>query len=264
MKFRKFIKESLKDMDKRCPKCDNLLNDMGTCPYCDHGEEDAPELEEAVSCDYHVEQFAESWYGVADCKGKFCKENNKPVFFKTADEATTYIESLTKKTTVTEAMSNREKLKAAYPELNFDSPMTEEVVEEELSNKEKLLRAYPELNFDKPVMEESLTETMSIRDRLKAAYPELNFDKTVEESIDPKDDDPKDDDPEDDEIEFDNVFEDNFEEYDDEYDIDDADADYAHAALYGGDLTYCKHCGTRLERNEWGGYCPECDKDDIE
>lgn len=399
MKFRKFIKESLKDMDKRCPECNNLLNDMGTCPYCDHGEEElnealyhgkqfntylstlfsqrnaikrakdlynengdkvdfeeggwkiscgedgvairegskpalvlstdmfrwerpfghlAPSLQatvmkpvhgvflgqdsikqsytdneirfknpkpeqmeliyfyataiqegkldelldkadkfihesltESASCEYRVEQFADDWYGIADSKGKFYKENGKQKFFKSSDEAEEYIKTMCS-SSVNEAMSNKEKLKAAYPELNFDASVTESVVVEEISNREKLLRAYPELNFDNAVVEESLTEKMSVRDRLKAAYPELNFDTTVTESarLDPED-----------EIE---EFDDYSFDYDDDYDFDDVEADYAHASLYGGDLTYCKHCGTRLERNEWGGYCPECDKDDID
>lgn len=34
------IKESVADMDKRCEKCNTLLNDGGTCPKCDDGEED--------------------------------------------------------------------------------------------------------------------------------------------------------------------------------------------------------------------------------
>ena len=32
--------ESLEDMDNRCEKCNTLLNDQGTCPKCDDGEED--------------------------------------------------------------------------------------------------------------------------------------------------------------------------------------------------------------------------------
>lgn len=51
-------------------------------------------------------------------------------------------------------------------------------------------------------------------------------------------------------------------EYDDDYDIDDVEEDRIHAALYGGDLTYCKYCGERLKRNEWGGYCPTCDSEE--
>ena len=34
------VGESIEDMDKRCEKCNTLLNDGGTCPKCDDGEED--------------------------------------------------------------------------------------------------------------------------------------------------------------------------------------------------------------------------------
>lgn len=40
------LSESVDDMDKRCPECNTLLNDMGKCPRCDEGEED--ELNEAM------------------------------------------------------------------------------------------------------------------------------------------------------------------------------------------------------------------------
>lgn len=95
--------ESLNDMDKRCEKCNTLLNDSGTCPKCDDGEEDY--------------------------------EDN---------------------TDLDEELSNKEKLKRAFPELNFDKPMNEEHVEEALSNKEKLKRAFPELNFDAPALTEAI------------------------------------------------------------------------------------------------------------
>lgn len=35
--------ESVDDMDRRCEKCNTLLNDGGTCPKCDDGEEDLDE-----------------------------------------------------------------------------------------------------------------------------------------------------------------------------------------------------------------------------
>lgn len=229
MKFKKFIKEAMEDTSDRCPECNNLLNDEGTCPYCDHGETELAEslTTDKINSEYHVEQFAENWYGVSDSKGGFYKENNKPLFFESVQRAEEYAQKLN-----------------ASIDSDSTSELVEttEVIEEELSNKEKLLRAYPELNFDTPVVEELLNETISIRDKLKAAYPELNFDNSVVENVIPE--------------------EDNFTDYDDDYDVeDDIDADYAHSALYGGDLTYCKHCGTRLVRNEWGGYCPECDEE---
>lgn len=39
------LNESVDDMDKRCEKCNTLLNEIGKCPKCDDGEED---LDEAV------------------------------------------------------------------------------------------------------------------------------------------------------------------------------------------------------------------------
>lgn len=217
--------ESVSDMDKRCEKCNTLLNDGGTCPKCDDGEEDY---------------------------GDETKDMN-------------------------EEMSVRERLKAAYPELNFDSPMHENCVKEELTNREKLLRAFPELNFDSTTIEESVvTEKMSNREKLKAAYPELNFEGTVEEGLigdisvnldasgssvgflggtagaagisESTDNDP----------------EDEFDDYDDEYDFeDDVEMDRRHAALYGGDRMYCD-CGRKLSYDEYGSYCPVCDPKDPE
>lgn len=177
--------ESLDDMDKRCEVCNTLLNDAGSCPKCDEGEED---------------------YG---------------------DE-------------IKEDLSIRDKLLKAYPELNFDTPIDESCKTEELSNKEKLKRAYPELNFDTdPVVESancetSIEEELTNSQKLKAAYPELNFDTVtpVEESMDEYD-------------------------YDDEYDIDDVEQDRRHAALYGGERSYCD-CGKKLSYDEYGSYCPEC------
>ena len=209
MKFRKYLREcvettgitldeSISDMDRRCEKCNTLLNDGGTCPKCDDGEED---------------------YG---------------------DE-----KDLEESVTLTE-LTNREKLKKAYPELNFDDTanITEDVHQEALSNKEKLKRAYPELNFDEP---ETMTEDISNKEKLKRAYPELNFDTKLTESEADEDED----------------FEDMI--YDDEYELedDDVEMDRAHAALYGGDRMYCD-CGHLLSMNEWGSYCPVCDPQDPE
>ena len=45
----KTLTESVADMHKRCEKCNTLLNDGGTCPKCDDGEEDyGDELNEAI------------------------------------------------------------------------------------------------------------------------------------------------------------------------------------------------------------------------
>lgn len=200
--------ESIDDMDKRCEKCNTLLNDSGTCPKCDDGEEDY--------------------------------EDNS------ADK-------------LEEELSNKEKLKRAYPELNFDKEaVTEEccVTEqiEELSVRERLKRAYPELNFDSAatVTEEcdsnkTIEEELTNREKLQRAYPELNFDSPS----------------------FDNVQEsfeedDMFSDYDDEYDIDDdVEMDRRHAALYGGDRMYCD-CGHKLSFNEYGSYCPVCSPVDFD
>lgn len=122
MKFKKYVKESIEDMHKRCEKCNTLLNDGGTCPKCDDGEED---------------------YG---------------------DE-------------LEEALTNSEKLKRAYPELNFDNPVEESVKCEELSNMEKLIQAYPELEESTPITESAESNL----DKLKRAYPELNFDEPLTE-----------------------------------------------------------------------------------
>lgn len=194
--------ESVEDMDRRCDKCNTLLNDGGTCPKCDDGEED---------------------YG---------------------DESTT----------MNEDMSVREKLKAAYPELNIDVPVHEACVNEELSNKEKLLRAFPELNFDgDSSLEEAITTSiMSNREKLKAAYPELNFNDSSEY-------------PDETSLkyeEFDTMPENDF-LYDDDYELeDDVEMDRRHAALYGGDRMYCD-CGRKLAYNEFGSYCPHCDPQDM-
>ena len=40
------VTESVYDMDKRCEKCNTLLNDGGTCPKCDDGEEDYEDRDE--------------------------------------------------------------------------------------------------------------------------------------------------------------------------------------------------------------------------
>ena len=209
MKFKKFIKESIEDMDRRCPECNTLLNDGGTCPKCDDGEED---------------------YG---------------------DEIPAKIDESTQHT----ELSNKEKLMRAFPgEFNFDTStsITEDVQQEELTNKEKLLKAYPELNFDNDVITEeksdstSIEEDLSAKEKLERAYPGVfNFDNIVEAiSDDEYDDDDKD--------------------YDDDFDFDDVEEDRRHASLYGGDLTYCKHCGRKLARDEWGGYCPDCDSEEFD
>ena len=191
--------ESVEDMDKRCPECNTLLNDGGTCPKCDDGEEDYGDeddkmsITESTSC-CEVEKFGK-WFVIKNSDGTYAENSDgTPKIFKSEKEAT---ENIT--TTINEELSVREKLKKAYPELNFEdtpSPVTESVVSEELSNKEKLKRAFPELNFDST--ESGVTE---------------DYDTDVDEYDDDIDDD--------------------------YYDLDDVEQDRVHAALYGGDRMYC-------------------------
>ena len=225
--------ESIEDMDKRCEKCNTLLNDMGTCPKCDDGEED------------YVDSSKES----------------------------TVEESIQ-----TEELSNKEKLKRAFPELNFDEKLvTEEVKVEELSNKEKLKRAYPELNFDAEPVVETIQEALSVREKLLKAYPELNFDKESDRDLNEKVSCQSDEEDSDDIQEgfgiptpfqvvsnlvknFTEDIEGDLDDYDDDYELedDDVEQDRVHAALYGGDRMYCD-CGEKLHFNEYGSYCPVCD-----
>lgn len=119
--------ESLSDMDRRCETCNTLLNDNGTCPKCDDGEEDYGDEVKSKSCEHCFN----------------------------------------------EDLSVREKLKAAYPELNFDTPvMTEACVTEDLSNKEKLIKAFPGV-FDFEATE-SVTEELD-------DYSEYDDDYTMDD-----------------------------------------------------------------------------------
>ena len=357
MKFKKFIKESIEDMDKRCPECNTLLNDSGTCPKCDDGEEDyGDELNEGVGADiiHKIKEFltpvAESdengWAttitsivdnipdntaddlfdavktkfgtvrvkdsdkeGFSDSTGldipetedtledifDFAEENNvteNPDATKAMVVAGLTVASIIEPTPVLEMLTSYiAKLPSNVvakivnvlnklglmesPISGFTrtvktigsklAPVEEEVKCEELSNLEKLKRAYPELNFDNTLVEdakeepviddtiventdaseesaiqESIEEELTNIEKLKRAYPELDLDESVETEDDI----------------------DEYSDYDDDYSFDDVEEDHIHAALYGGDLTYCKDCGSRLERNEWGSYCPECDAED--
>ena len=186
MKFKRYIKESIDDMDKRCPECNTLLNDGGTCPKCDDGEEDYGD-EQFEGCEgYRARKYGAYWFGITGPDDLMLRdEENKLILFKTKDEANKYIEDNCKKPLV-ETMSNLEKLKAAYPELNFDEPMTEEVVTEELSNWEKLVRAYPELETEELITEGCVEEELTNSEKLKRAFPELNFDEPVVEEVESK------------------------------------------------------------------------------
>lgn len=375
MKFKKLIKESIEDMDKRCPECNTLLNDMGTCPKCDDGEEDyGTEVEEACT-KYRVKKYGAYWFGILGPDELLLRDDSgKLILFRTKNKAQKFADE--KCDVLTEEMSVREKLKAAYPELNFDTPtveeqpITEQVVEE-LSNKEKLKRAFPELNFgdelneavgadllktlkdamtvlskdDKNTWATTVTQVVDVIpdnfaddlfDQIKEKFSNVRLthaDKkkvsdvgnfTDEETgdtvgnildfVENKEDIDKN--PEFTKtlvmvvlgiiavIEPTPVLEiitgivsqlpatvvdkvvsvmqslsaggiaksligkffnkneeavaEAYSEYDDDYDFDDVEEDRVHAALYGGDLTYCKDCGTKLVRTMWGGYCPEC------
>lgn len=345
---------------------------------------------------------------------KFIKESfeNTSKHCVECDSQLTENDSFSEYDKIEEKLSNLEKLKRAFPELNFENSYTEEVIKEDLSNWEKLVRAYPELDtYESEIIHEELSNI----EKLKAAYPELNFDNHIAEKDtlneatgadtahavkDAMDRIAKDDskqwaktaseiisiipdnladelfdaaktklsnirlngttkknissnlgleiDENKDTVgelfdyaeketgvkknpeltktfiitvlsviaiieptpvveiltliisalpadliasvldiiaklnpavitgnfiknsinnknqqkqEVAESFEEDtyFDEYDDDYSFDDVEEDRAHAALYGGDLTYCRHCGTKLKRNEWGGYCPECD-----
>lgn len=122
MKFKKYIRKSIEDMNKRCEKCNTLLNDSCTCPKCDDGEED------------YRDELKESMTNLEKLKKAFPELNFD--------------------SNINEELSNTEKLKRAYPELDFTNSVTEEVVKEELSNWEKLTKVYPELLVET----ESLTE----------------------------------------------------------------------------------------------------------
>lgn len=229
--------ESVEDMDKRCERCNTLLNDMGTCPKCDDGEEDY-------------------------------EDNPK--------------ESTIEDSIQTEELSNKEKLKRAFPELNFEEDIVTEACQtEELSNKEKLKQAYPELNFDVEPVVETVQEDLSVREKLLKAYPELNFSKDLNRDLNEKVCSASDDSCDTDEIQessnssntaqvVENTLkssvteelEADIDDYDDEYELeDDVEQDRAHAALYGGDRMYCD-CGEKLHFNEYGSYCPICDPQD--
>lgn len=269
--------ESIDDMNKRCEKCNTLLNDAGTCPKCDDGEEDyEDEIKEACS-DYHVKKYGAYWFGIVGHEGLMLRdENNKLRLFKNKADAQKFIDETCNN--LKEDMSVREKLKAAYPELNFDNPVTEDCVKGELSNKEKLKRAFPELNFDKEPLTEGTraalatkvhnakNEAFSAREKLKAAYPELDFgDNANEGSVNRNLDTSS---PSVGLVEStgeslnSSLNPDEF-DYDDDYEMDDVEQDRAHAALYGGDRMYCD-CGKKLSYDEWGSYCPDCNPPDSD
>lgn len=164
MKFKRYIKEAIQeetpkdlvlepeaevveeavatvsDMEHRCEKCDTLLNDMGSCPKCDEGEEDYGDMDESLSVREKLQRaYPELDFDKHDIVTEDC---------------------------VKEELSAKEKLEAAFPgEFNFNE-VPEDIkeepeatsVEDGLSNKEKLEKAFPgEFNFNKSV-EKTVTE----------------------------------------------------------------------------------------------------------
>lgn len=153
------VTESIEDMDKRCEKCNTLLNDGGTCPKCDDGEEDYGDeiKEELTNKEKLLRAYPELNFDMPDPE---LSEDVK-----------------------TEALSNREKLLRAFPELNFDTPVSsinEGSCKEELSVRDKLKAAYPELNFDNEVNEEIMPDPQE--DELDSWYDdEYDIEDDVEE-----------------------------------------------------------------------------------
>lgn len=162
-----------------------------------------------------------------------------------------------------------DKLVKAYPELEEETSVEDDVVEELVETAAT-------------VTEEVITEEKTPWDKLVDTYPEL-AESAVEESFDEEGNRehcdkcgttlndggtcPECDDGEEDYAESIDPDVDSF-EYDDEYDFDNEDdivtQDRIHAALYGGDREYCDQCGSKLVRDEWGGTCPHCNETEIE
>lgn len=108
--------ESIDDMDKRCENCNTLLNDGGTCPKCDDGEED-----------YGDDSKLDEELSVRERLQRAYPELN----FDTVEIRESREDNMTESTVTTEYLSNREKLKRAYPELNFDSSISENIEPED-------------------------------------------------------------------------------------------------------------------------------------
>ena len=145
-----------------------------------------------------------------------------------------------------EELTNREKLQAAYPELNFSMYESVADMDKRCEKCNTLLNdsgTCPKCDHGEEDMGDTeLEEGLTAAQKLKARYPELNFDKYgVTESVEEEDE---------------------YADYDDDYEFDDVEEDRAHAALFGGDRTYCSCCGEKLTRTEWGSYCPKCEPDD--
>lgn len=185
-----FKLESVLDMDKRCPECNTLLNDMGTCPKCDDGEED--NLNELfginkepnkhyvlgilrdTSDTLNTSVINREVYKILKDYAKDLRVTKRAndVFEETVDyvydfdasdknikKIKTEIDILPIRKFAFDQTAMASELRPTFKEIVRIMPvrksaLSEDIVEE-LSNKEKLLRAYPELNFDKetPVVE---------------------------------------------------------------------------------------------------------------
>ena len=125
----------------------------------------------------------------------------------------------------------------------------------EEATRQKLIKAFPGVfSFDptfKPSTEtsvdsnEQIVEDLSNKQKLEKAFPDVHFDWQDSST----------------EV-LEGVQEEYF-DYDDDPDVDDVEADRLHSALYGGDRMYCD-CGEKLVMDEWGGYCPVCDAEEVE
>lgn len=134
MLFKKYKKltESIQDMERRCEKCNTLLSDVGLCPKCDDGEEDYEDVtpqsdlqEECTQCTVHP--FGARWFIVKDSEGKVVLQDDGAPRIFTSEESAQEFTTSYKMPLREQELTVREKLKAAYPELNFDKPLTEGV-----------------------------------------------------------------------------------------------------------------------------------------
>lgn len=256
MKFRKFIKEnkevlqdapviteSIEDLDKQCEVCGTLLNDMGTCPKCDDGEESHAEedkLEEKLQGSHEDISFLANEFDDALKAEKFNYEIEMRDGFKINikseqfEDIKKFADEFFKKWNL--AVDVEDEQDDTH---NIMLKKANVVVQEELSNMEKLVAAFPELAEENVVTE--AVEELSNIEKLQRAFPELDLETTVTEDVEQE-----------------------WDEYDDNYEFDDdVEQDRVHAALYGGDRMYCD-CGAKLVMDEWGSYCPECDAEEAE
>lgn len=351
--------ESVEDMDKRCEKCNTLLNDQGTCPKCDDGEEDYEDnLKEELSnkekllraypeLNFDNEPLtegtgADTTHAIKDAMNQLAQKD-KYAWAQTASDVVNVIPD-----NFADELFDAIKTKLANIKINHaDKRKIVDAVgdglsEESVEDKDTLGAILDMIDITQwankspqvikgivlvilgivavieptPIIEiimgviavipapvvakiaailevvsnpvsaaisvankihdkktESLeSDNLSVKEKLKRAYPELNFDTKVEEEVNSC-----------------SVPENNIDEgfignalgsfagtaiankltedddswYDDDYTVDDVEEDRRHAALYGGDRTYC-NCGKKLVRTDWGSYCPDCDPETAE